>query len=582
MKTKFPVFITMLVIMSFLAACQPSVATTTSAVPTNTQAEAVSEPTQTSSPTEAPQPTETTSAVTRPFVMLVGLGMSASEPADNWDWQAPAYLSLVYEGLFRPKGEKNPTIEPWLAAEVPSKENGGISADGLVYTIKLKPGIKFHDGSPLNAAAVIYSYERMKALKFGVSGVTANWIDKMEAPDDLTVKFTLSKPFADFLKSMSSVWGNLIVNPAITKAHEGKLADGSPDWGYTWLISEANEAGSGPYKLVSRDLTLKQLSLERDPNYWGGWQGDKHIEKMIIRWDVPSATARLLLEKGDADSAPNLAASDFVAIEKTSGIIATKYEDTMQYYLGFNNSSEQLKDIRVRQALLYSFNYDQVIKDIFLNNLSPMTTAVGPGYPEVYTPQTVYKYDLEKARSLLEEAGYSQAKPLELTINILPAFAEAQAVAEYWQNDLAQIGVNLKLVQTDWGTFGQSWWTDCSASTNPNMGQLTTFGIGGDYPSAWETIWQIYPKMPNVPCDTLYIDDPKVNKLFDDISLETDPAKREVLFKDLYEYLNEQAYALWIGQGKALAAYRDWVKGYEYTFAYSPYHAPLDQMWLEK
>ena len=348
MKTKFPVFITLLVIMSFLAACQPSVATTTSALPTNTQVEAAPKPTQTSSPTEAPQPTETTSAVTRPFVMLVGLGMSASEPADNWDWQAPAYLSLVYEGLFRPKGEKNPTIEPWLAAEVPSKENGGISADGLVYTIKLKPGIKFHDGSPLNAAAVIYSYERMKALKFGVSGVTANWIDKMEAPDDLTVKFTLSKPFADFLKSMSSVWGNLIVNPAITKAHEGKLADGSPDWGYTWLISEANEAGSGPYKLVSRDLTLKQLSLERDPNYWGGWQGDKHIEKMIIRWDVPSATARLLLEKGDADSAPNLAASDFVAIEKTSGIVATKYEDTMQYYLGFNNSSEQCSTLNCR------------------------------------------------------------------------------------------------------------------------------------------------------------------------------------------------------------------------------------------
>jgi len=514
--------------------------------------------------------------------MLVGLGLTNAEPADDWDWQAPAFLGQIYEGLFRPKGEMNPTIDTWLAAEIPSKENGGISADGLVYTVKLKPGIKFHDGSPLNAAAVIYSYERTKALKFGVSGVTANWIDKMEAVDDLTVKFTLGKPFADFLKSMTSPWGNSIVNPAITKAHEGKLGDGSPDWGYNWLITDANEAGSGPYKFTSKDATLKQITLDRDPNYWGGWQGDKFIDKVIIRWDVPSATARLMLEKGDADYAPNLAASDFAALEKTTGVVTAKYQDTMQYYLGFNNSSKQLTDVHVRQALLYSFNYDQVIKDIFLDNLSPMTTAVGPGYPEVYTPQTVYTYDLEKAKALLAQAGYSSAKPLDLTINILPAFGEAQAVAEYWQNDLAQIGVNLKLQQTNWDTFAKSWWTECSASTNPNMGQITTFGIGGDYPSAWETIWQIYPKMPNVPCTTLYTDDPKVNKLFDDISLETDGAKREVLFKDLYEYLNEQAYALWIGQGKALAAYRDWVKGYAYTFAYSAFYLPLDKMWIEK
>ena len=87
-------------------------------------------------------------------------------------------------------GDASPKLTTLLAAEIPSVDNGGISKDGLTYTIKLKPGAKFHDGAPVNADTVIYSYDRIKALNLGANGITADWITKTEKVDDLTVKFT--------------------------------------------------------------------------------------------------------------------------------------------------------------------------------------------------------------------------------------------------------------------------------------------------------------------------------------------------------------------------------------------------------
>jgi len=511
---------------------------------------------------------------TRPVVILASDQPGSADPAENWTFGGAAYLPHVYEGLFRYVGSTSPALTPLLAAEIPTKDNGGISADGLVYTIKLVQNATFHDGSLVNADAVVYSYERIKALQLGANGITADWADTIEKVDDFTVKFTLKQPFADFLNSMGSVWGNYIVNPVVAKANEKET-----DWGHAWLLD--HDAGSGPYVMASVDPEQNTITLERYADYWGGIKDQGNIESAIIRWGTEPAAARSMLEKGDADAWVNPQAPDYAALQSTEGMTAIKYPSIMQYYLAFNGSVAPLDDPKVRQALQYTFDTEKIISDIFNDTLTKMEAAVGPGYPDVYPSKTQYTFDLDQAKTLLTEAGYADG--FELTANKMGFFPNDAAVLEYWQADLAKVGVTLKIQELDGGVFGTAWFTDCTAGTSPNIGQVSALGVGGDYPSAWEVAAQVFPvpRLGGAKCSAVYIDDPKVNELFTQIANETTVSGRQPLFQSLYDTLAVDAGAIWIGQALDLVAYRNNLKGYEYFFSMGGNYLPLDKMTLE-
>jgi peptide/nickel transport system substrate-binding protein len=574
MKQLYRLFAVFAVLTIALSACAPTPTPTAAPVePTTAPVEATAAPAlPTTAPTEAPAAAP---AEAKPLVMLASDSPASADPAENWAFGGSAYLPNVYNTLFRFVGEKNPTVQPDLAMEIPTVENGGISADGLTYTIKLNPKATFHDGSPVNADAVIYTYQRIKALKLGVDGIAAKYIADLKKVDDTTVQFVLAKPFGDFINALGSVWGNYIVNPAICKANE---KDG--DWGHAFLTN--HEAGSGPYQMTSYDQASNTITLERYAAYWGGWdQNPKPIEKVIVRRLGDDTGARPQLENGDADVAVNLPATDFAALAKSDKFSTFKYPSIMQYYLALNGKMKPTDNIKVRQALAYSFNYDSVINDIFGGNLTKMDAAAGPGYPDVYPAATQYTYDLQKAKALLDEAG---VKNLEITANIVGAMPNDQAVLEYWQADLATIGVTLKIQQADNGAWSQAWFTDCTAPTTKNMGQISALGIGGDYPSAWELLAQVVPnpRLGGEKCPATYVDDPVVNDLMNvQIPGTTDPAQRKALFQKLYDQLATDAGAIWLGQGVDTIVVRKGISGYGYTFALGGNYLPLAQMSME-
>jgi peptide/nickel transport system substrate-binding protein len=511
--------------------------------------------------------------VERPVIILASDQPGSADPAENWTFGGAAYLPHIYDGLFRYVGSTSPKLTPLLATEIPTEENGGISDDGMVYTIKLRHDASFHDGSPVNADAVVYSYERIKALQLGANGITADWAESIEKVDEFTVKFTLSQPFADFLNSMGSVWGNYIVNPVVAKANEQ-----SGDWGHAWLME--HDAGSGPYVMASVDPEQNTITLERYNDYWGATNARGNIDTAIIRWGTEPASARSMLEKGDADAWVNPQAPDYTAIQALEGMTAIKYPSIMQYYLALNGSIEPLTDPKVRQALQYTFNTDTVISDIFNDTLTRMEAAVGPGYPDVYAAATQYTYDLEKAKTLLKEAGYENG--FELTANMMGFFPNDAAVLEYWQADLAKVGITLTIQEMDGGVFGTAWFTDCTADTSPNIGQVSALGVGGDYPSAWEVAAQVFPvpRLGGAKCSAVYIDDARVNELFTSIAGETSADARAPLFQELYDTLAEDAGAIWIGQALDLVVYRNALSGYEYYFSMGGNYLPLDKMTL--
>ncbi len=509
------------------------------------------------------------SKVSRPIVIIASDQPGPADPAENWTFGGAAYLPLVYDSLYRYTGEKAPTLEPLLANALPD-----ISADGLVYTVKLKQNLKFHDGSPLNADAVVYSYERIKALNKGANGITADWIAGIKKIDDTTVEFTLKQPFSDFLTSMGSVWGNYIVNPKVCKDHEV-----DSDWGYAWLLD--HDAGSGPYTLESFDQANNTITLARYKDYWKGWKNSKAPEKAIIRWLADPTQARLMLEKGEADIAVNLPTTDFASLQKASGFNSYTYPSIMQYYLAMNGTVKPLDDARVRQALQYTFNADKVISDIFGGNLTKMSSAVGPGYSNLYSAKTVYSYDLEKAKALLADAGY--ANGFEVTINVMGFWPNDKAVLEFWQADLAKVGVKLNIQQIDGGTWGDAWW-NCTASTASGIGQISAMAVGADYPSAWELLAQVYPvpRLGGGKCSVVYIDNPTIDAAFTQIASVTDTNARIQIIDSVLEATAQDAATIWVGQAVDLVTMRDVVKGYSYSFAMGGTYVPLPLISLSK
>ena len=263
---------------------------------------------------------------------------------------------------------------------MPTLENGGISADGLTYTIKLKPGAKFHDGSPVDAEAVKFSYDRVKTLKLGVDFLF-DQVDTVTAVDDETVQFTLKKPFSPFLYSIGSLWGNGIVSPTTVNAN----STGDDDMGLAYL--QSHDAGSGAYKLDSYDPDQKTATIVRDPDWWQGWEDGPHIDRVIIQWIAEPATIRSMLEQGDAQIVIGLTPEDWNAVSTIDGITTSEHASSLQSHILPNNQKAPFDNPKVRQALAYAVNYDEIINGIMGGHGVKLDSVVAKPYIG-YAPAT--------------------------------------------------------------------------------------------------------------------------------------------------------------------------------------------------
>src|SRR3954471_24525904 len=168
------------------------------------------------------------------FITAAGLPINL-DPHQVYDVPMQGIMLNAYDNLYRYENDP-PQIVPWLA------ESHTVSDDGLTWEFKLKPNVKFHDGSPLTAEDVVYSFQRVLALALAPSSAFLKILkpENITAPDPLTVRFKLETSYAPFFAAIPSI---SIVNPRIIKANEK-----NGDWAKSWLAS--NGAGSGAYKIV--------------------------------------------------------------------------------------------------------------------------------------------------------------------------------------------------------------------------------------------------------------------------------------------------------------------------------------------
>jgi peptide/nickel transport system substrate-binding protein len=488
-------------------------------------------------------------AANPPLVIDLDYTPATLDPQIDYDAGAAIVLGNVYDGLIRAVGVKNAKIVPDLATSWTE------SKDGKTWTFKLRSGVKFHDGTTVNAAAVKYTWDRLRHLNQGAVGDFPE-VASVVAQDPQTVVFHLKTPYAAFLSSQTTLWGIGIVSPTAVKAHEVK-----GDWGQKWLYD--HDAGSGPWKLTQW-VQNQKIVLDPFPSYYKGWSG-AHVGEVVYQWPSASSTQRLGLEHGDVDIAINMTPQDFDAVQHESGFTVPEYTAQTIRDIRINNTKGPLKNKLVRQALSYSFDYGSYIKAVFKGHAARMLGVGATGLPNYFPAKTPYTYDLAKAKTLLAQAGYPNGFTAQLAWQA--GDIADQQMAQIWKAEVAPIGINMTLQQFTPAQYNSQ---SQKATTEPDIwfGQWTM-----DYADDQQEYLLFYYSKVQPPANSnvMYYKNPTVDTLLEQAGEATSAEAAGALYKKLCDIVYNDAVEVWGAQPNERIALSDKVHGFVYNFLYS-YH----------
>ena len=447
----------------------------------------------------------------------------------------------LYDGLMR--WQSNPAkLEPWIA------ESYAIGNGGLTYTFKMRKGVKFHDGTDVKAADVVYSMERILAMGKGAASLFKTMIapGNAKAVDDYTVEFTLKKPSAIFLAIVPEVH---IVNSAVVKKNE---ANG--DWGAAWLSK--NEAGSGAYKLKQFDPAIGFVA-ERFPTHFKGW-GAKFIDEIEFRGVKDTNTRVLGLIKGDFNGIGGYLQTDQIKKLEASGKAKVLEAESMRVMMmQFNTTRAPFTDPDVRRALNEAFDYDGFNKQILGGQVERNPTPLPNTIWGVPKDVKGYSYDIEKAKADLAKAKTKVDRPLE--IHYLTGFAQSEQAAQLYQNGLQKIGIQSKVIGTPWPTIVERF---AKPETTPD---ISVYWISTYYADPHNWIGEMFhSSTAGTFKNAHHYKNPKVDALLDKAVQATEQAERAKYYEEAVRIVVADAPGLWIYNTKWFGPYSKNLQGIEF------------------
>jgi peptide/nickel transport system substrate-binding protein len=369
-----------------------------------------------------------------PATIIVGHASDALslDPARVTDSESAEVTEQVFDHLVRYR-QNSTEVEPSLATA------WDVSADGRVWTFHLRRGVYFHDGTPFDADAVVFSLDRQRDPRhpfhqsdFNYWETTFRNIQSVEKVDVQTVRITIERPYAPFLADLA-MFPVSIVSPAAVKK-----------WGNDF---QQHPVGTGPFRFVEWQPG-ERITLEANPYYWDGAPKVKNLVFAVIR----DARQRLVsLEGGAIDVAENLAPEDlqFVALHPDLELHRTPGMNVG--YLAMNVEHAPFDDIRVRLAINYAVNKAAIVRLIYQGLAEEATTAVPPSLWG-HQPGPAFGYEPAKAQRLLAEAGWKQPsrRPKLYTMNTARSYMPSpEIVARIIQHNLHDVGMDVEIVAAD-------------------------------------------------------------------------------------------------------------------------------------
>ncbi|MGI8856037.1 MAG: ABC transporter substrate-binding protein [Thermomicrobiales bacterium] len=563
---------------AILAACGSSSAATETPAPTKAPAAAASPAASGASPAAAAT-TAPTAAAAQPAATTGAASVSA--PAATTGAAAPAPTTAAVAGTPKKGGilkvgmQADPvaldphstsltatnhivehiygrlvTIDATLSPQPDLAQSWDISSDGMVYTFKLRQGVKFHNGQPLVAGDVKYSYERVldpKTKSTSTAGLSS--INTIETPDDATVKITLKKPDASFLVGLWSP------NYAIVKKED---VDKNGD-----LTKTAN--GTGPFKFKDYTPNTK-LTLERNPNYWE--TGKPYLDG-IEMVPVPDDTARsTAVRTGTVDFVEYAPAKDIPQMKADKTLTIAGDQNTNIRYLGFNLTMKDKPwaNPKVRQAISMAMDRQAIVDAAFYGLAIPTLTVFPPGYWATLDTK-VPPQDIAGAKKMLADAGFPNG--FKTTIKTWSSYPFLSNAALAAQDQLKQIGITADVLPEDNGTFiadnnsknYELLVSGTSGYVDPNEIMLGNFGTG-------------------LPSNNSGYSDPAFDKLVADGVVSTKQDDRKKVYAQLQQKLMTDNPWVMLYVGSQYEAMKSFVKGY--THIATGTNIALKDTWLDK
>jgi peptide/nickel transport system substrate-binding protein len=450
------------------------------------------------------------------------------DPAVAYEFSGILAVQNVYDTLVAFEGEDLSRLRPRLATSWTIQDAG----TSWKVTFRLRPGVRFSTGRPLEARAVVSSVQRVIALNkspaFLFKDIAGLKEDSVRAPDTRTVEFTLPKSSSPqaFLSILAFSVGG-VVDPDEVAAHQS-----GQDRGEAWLRDHS--AGTGPYA-VERWEPESQVMLVTNPNYWGT---RPRISRVVIRHVPESSNQKFMLERGDADIANDLTPEQARELGNRPGVRIQRGRTLLLVYVGMNVGHKPLDDPKVREAVRWSIDYDGIVQGLLRGNAQKVQTIIPAGLFG-HNPATPFRQDPSRARQLLREAGLPDGFSVELLTptGAAPGGVNWADLGAKLQADLGKSGIRVTVRQTTQAELLNVY--------RAQKGQMVLILWGPDFPDPDGNVTPFTDyEAKSIAWRNQYRDE-ALARLAKQAALETNPDRRRALYRQITEkVLHEGPYAV--------------------------------------
>ena len=506
--------------MGALTACGGSGSSeTTAAASGDTQAAAETTAAVELAPGESvSQDTDITAAMLVDFTTM--------DPMDTSDTLSGGIQRLMMDGLFG--FDDDMKIIPMLATDYEAND------DATEFTIHLREGIQFSDGTPWNAEAAKANFDRWGDKNLGLKRTTllCNVLKETEIVDDYTVKVTLESPFGAFIPTLA--------HPACVVMSPAVIAKGNEE-------CAKNPVGTGQYTFVEW-VAGEHATIALNKDWWGydadicGGTAlvdpDAGFKTITFKPVSENATRVAMLQSGDAQFIWPVPTESIEALRGDSNVSVGQEEGIVVRYLMMNNQKAPFNDVRVRQAINYAINKDAYCAVVKNGIATPATSIIGPAV-QYYKGNDVYAYDIEKAKSLLAEAGYPDG--FKTTLMCASTTTNLKQ-CEFIRQQLAQVGIDVEINALESAVVNQK---IQDVDVPGSEAEVDMYVIGWS-PSTGDADWGIRPLMaiesePPMSYNICYYENEEVDQLLKDALATADDSKRAEAYAKAQDIIWEES-----------------------------------------
>ena len=447
-------------------------------------------------------------------------------PGITTGFNVHAVTGSLFNGLVELDDNANP--HPDLA------ESWEVSDDSTQYTFHLAEGVRWHDGEPMTSADVKFTFENVllnyhSRTRGGLSGI----LESIGTPDDHTVVFNFTQPYAALLQRLNSTEAPILPKHVYEGVDDVQTAE-----------ANLTPVGTGPFKLESYDID-NEVTLVRNDDYFKA--GLPYLDRVVMRVIPDQNTQVLALEEGEVDYIWRVPGGD---IERLSG------DDSIVLHninsgpgggfciptLTLNSERDVFSDLRVRQAIAHAVNRDQIVAQVLFGQGRVATGPINSQMAFAYSDDvTNYPYDVDQANALLDEAGYA-SDGTRFTIDLLVfSFGVFPKYGEVMRQNLAEVGIDVEVMPLDRSAFIPRVFTERDFDTN-----IISYCNNTD-PSIGVARMYISSNIGDIPFSNgaAYVN-PQIDELFDAAASTPDVARRGELYGEIQQILTAELPYLWL------------------------------------